>query len=322
MACAGETTRSTWCVCCSLPPSSSRTPDRSEVSAPIRSSAGADWGPGVLRASLRSRDTSSAVPTRLPWKEFVVSRMLRIYPATGSRCWRWGGLRPLSRPSSPAPGLMLGRPGVRAGQPSGTRAVRVRRCVGPCGSPEAWERSLWTLSPEMVCYAVAGVALTFAIVRRRTVLISSIALVAVTVSSLLLESTHHLFGGPRDLLHLMAFFTAGALAWALRDRIAVRASFAAAALATSVAWAWLTQPTRSHRCHWRTSVLALGSIPRPWFRTRAGPLIRAVHLQLAIQTMLYLVGAARLGWAAYCALTFAIAIPVAYASWNCVEKRR
>lgn len=259
---------------------------------------------------------------RLGAKTFVVSRMLRIYPGY------WLSLVAVAGVFAPVAAFSTG---TRFDGSAALSFVLVN-LVAPlqfgfgdaltrAAHPEAWNAPLWTLSPEMLCYTVAGLALTSAVVRRRAVLFSSAALVAVTVTPHLLEAAHRLSaGGLLDFLHLLGFFTAGALAWTLRDRITVRAPLAAVSLA-ALCVAGLAHATNELApLPLAYLVLAAGCVARPGF-TRELDLSYGLYiLSWPIQTTLYLVGAARLGWAAYTAVTFAIAVPAAYASWICVEK--
>ena len=259
---------------------------------------------------------------RLAAKEFVVSRMLRIYPGY------WLSLVAVAGVFAPIAAVATGT------HFDGSAALSfvLVNLVAPlqfgfgdaltgAAHPEAWNAPLWTLSPEMLCYTAVGVALTSLVVRRRALLFGSAALVAVTVSPLLLQAAHRPSAGALlDFLHLLGFFTAGAVAWALRDRITVRAPFAAVSLA-ALCTAGLAHATDELApLPLAYLVLSAGCVARPGFTRQVDLSYGLYILSWPIQTTLYLMGAARLGWAAYCALTFAIAVPVAYASWTCIEK--
>jgi peptidoglycan/LPS O-acetylase OafA/YrhL len=259
---------------------------------------------------------------RLPWKDFVVSRMLRIYPGY------WLSLLAVAGVFAPVAAVTTGTDFDGSAALSFVLVNLVAPAQFAFGDaltraahPEAWNAPLWTLSPEMLCYTVAGVALTSMVVRRRTVLFSWAALVAVTASPLLLEAAHRLSTGPLlDFLHLLGFFTAGALAWALRDRITIRTPFMALSVAALCVVGLAHATNELAPLPLAYLVLAVGCVARPGF-TRELDLSYGLYiLSWPIQTTLYLMGVARLGWAAYCSLTFAIAVPVAYASWTCVEK--
>lgn len=82
-----------------------------------------------------------------------------------------------------------------------------------------WNRSLWSLMHEFIAYVVCGAALGIAWVRRNLALAAGFAVVALPMAAWSVGD----FDGPahmiNDGLRLLSFFSAGVLAYALRDRI-------------------------------------------------------------------------------------------------------
>jgi peptidoglycan/LPS O-acetylase OafA/YrhL len=258
---------------------------------------------------------------KLPWQTFVLSRMLRIYPGY------WLSLVAVAAVFAAAASAATGTPfDVTAS----LRFVLLNlaaplhwsfgEALKQAAHPEAWNAPLWTLNPEMLCYAVAGTALTFMIVRRRAILFTAGASAALIATNVLLASTDRLSdGGLLDFLHLLGFFSAGALAWALRDLIPVRLPLVMLSLAALCAVGFTHATDELANLPLTYLVLAAGAALPTRLAQRRDLSYGLYIFSWPIQTTLYLMGAARHGWVAYCVLTFAITLPVAYLSWTYVE---
>lgn len=260
---------------------------------------------------------------RLPWRQFAVSRMLRIYPAY------WLSLVAVAAIFAPAAALATDTSfdPIAAGKfvivnLAAPVQWRFGAAIGHAAHPEAWNAPLWTLTDEMCCYVIAGVALTLAVVRRRAVLILSGAMVAITILNLVLVP----HGGLSDtqfpaLLHLLGFFTAGAFFWAVRDRVSVRPRLVLLSLAALTAVGFAHASDQLGALPVAYLVLAVGATLPSQIGQRRDLSYGLYIFGWPIQTTLYLIGASRLGWTAYCVLSFAGTVPMAWASWTFVERR-
>ncbi|NYG06738.1 peptidoglycan/LPS O-acetylase OafA/YrhL [Phycicoccus badiiscoriae] len=259
---------------------------------------------------------------RLSWQQFAISRILRIYPGY------WLSLVAVAVVFSPAAAMFTGS---RFDPAAASRFVLVNlatpvqwtfgEAIGRAARPEAWNAPLWTLTHEMCCYVIAGVALSARRVRRRVALVTGGTLAALTVVNLLLAWSGAL-GGTKllDLLHLLGFFTAGSLIWALRDRIRVRGTLAILSLAAVTAIGLMSATDQLAALPVAYLALASGAA----LPTRIGnkrDLSYGLYIYgWPVETTLYLAGASHFGWAKYTLLSLAVAVPVAWASWACVER--
>lgn len=189
---------------------------------------------------------------------------------------------------------------------------------------EAWNGSLWTLAYEFAAYLGAGVLLAFAFVRRRPALWIALPLVALLVVQVIAR-------GPLDVttniyLHIMrlgGFFLAGMLVWALRDRLPVSTVWGVAALAATFLTAFLPEPL-----HYTLSALPM-AYAMLWLGAALPVRIGAVNdisygiyiYAFPVQQLLAAAGAPQvLGFSGYALLAWLLTLPLAWASWKCVEK--
>ncbi|WP_270886475.1 acyltransferase family protein [Pedococcus sp. 5OH_020] len=260
---------------------------------------------------------------RLSWQDFALARMLRIYPGY------WGALCAVALGFAPIGAVATGSPVDLGG---GLRFVAVNvlvpvqwafgDAIGQAARPEAWDGPLWTLTHEMLCYVVAGVALTWRLVRSRPGVCAAGALTAVTAASLILDELGVGTGRRAiDLLHLLGFFLAGALLWALREHVHARWSLGALSFCALVVVGAAGAANQLAALPLAYLVLALGAA----LPIRIGA-VRDLSYGLYIfgwpvQTTLYLLGASALGSHAFLLLSLAATLPCAWASWAIVESR-
>lgn len=184
----------------------------------------------------------------------------------------------------------------------------------------AWNGSLWTLRYELGCYAVVGLALVFAFVRRRRYLIP-LAFVAVTLLSLVVRS-RGIDGSLSDAGLLAPFFLAGATIYVFADKIPCSRRLAALALALLVA-------TLAAGAGHSLSALPLAYVLM-WLGIetpkvvadlgRSNDFSYGTYLYaFPVQQLLVVAGAHSLGPPIYILLSIACTAPLAVASWFLVE---
>ena len=244
---------------------------------------------------------------RLPWQQFAAARMIRIYPGY------WLSLVAVAAVVAPTAAAVTG---TRFSPVDAMKyvflnlAAPVRWSFGDAilqaAHPESWNAPLWTLTDEMCCYVVAGVALAFALVRRRAAWVAGGALAALMILNMALDSSDALSGTRfLDLVHLLGFFTAGALVWAVGDQVHVRGSLVSMASCLAHATDQIAALPVAHL------VLAVGASLPGRIGQRRDLSYGLYIFGWPIQTFLCLVGVARWGWAAYFLISFVFMIPVA-----------
>jgi peptidoglycan/LPS O-acetylase OafA/YrhL len=186
--------------------------------------------------------------------------------------------------------------------------------------PEAWNAPLWTLTHEMCCYVIAGVSLGSAFVRKNAAVVSGSALAFLTAASLWLERDGSLAGtNALDFLHLLSFFVAGAFLWALRDRVKVRGPIVAIAIAGASLVGLIHATDQLAPLPVAYLVLAAGAALPIRLGNQRDLSYGLYIFAWPVQTLLYLAGVPQLGWGVYAFLSFAFALPAAWASWALVE---
>lgn len=186
-----------------------------------------------------------------------------------------------------------------------------------------WNRSLWSLMHEFSAYLLCGVALGFAWVRRHLAVAAGIAVLALPVAGWTVGD----FDGPahmiNDALRLLSFFSAGVLAYALRERIHTSHTLAALAAVCVVAAGFTSDlvlntftavPLTYLLLHvgatWRTSIAAKEDVS-------FGLYIYSWPVQ---QTIGMLGLGALVPVPAFAIISLALTYPLAVASWRFVEK--
>lgn len=161
---------------------------------------------------------------RLPMRDFLVRRMLRILPGF------WVCLvltafvfAPLSAFKSGSYELGSALEYLRHDALLTIRQYDIQATLQHVPYTEVWDGSLWTLEFEFAAYLAAGVLLTGTWVRRhaRLVLIG-LAVFAIVVQPLAHGPLHVTTNVYLNALRLGAFFLAGMAVWTVRDRVPVR----------------------------------------------------------------------------------------------------
>ena len=152
---------------------------------------------------------------------YLLRRAQRIFPGF------WVCLVLIAFAFAPIGGMISGTgwdPGEAFGYVRDNASLVINsRNVGDtlAGSPEGanWNRSLWSLMHEFIAYLLCGALLGIAWVRRNLALAAAVAVVALPVAAVTVPD----FDGPahmiNDGLRLLSFYSAGVLAYALRDRL-------------------------------------------------------------------------------------------------------
>lgn len=192
-------------------------------------------------------------------------------------------------------------------------------------SPEGanWNRSLWSLMHEFIAYIVCGVLLGVLWVRRNLALAAGIVVAVLPLAYVAVPD----FDGPphmiNDSLRLLAFYFAGVLAYALRDRI--RTSHAVAGVAAvTVLIAGFTSETALYTLTPIPLTYLLLHIGATWRTRIAAKEDASFGLYIygyPVQQILGILGLGALVpvWA-FAIVSMALTFPLAIASWRYVEK--
>lgn len=187
--------------------------------------------------------------------------------------------------------------------------------------PAGWNGSLWTLRYELVCYALIGLALVFAFVRRRRYLIP-LSFLAVTSLSLMLHNWG-VDGSVGDAALLAPFFLAGATLYVLADRVPCSRGLAVAALALLVA-TLATGTGHSLAAMPLAYLLMWLGIETPKAVANLGrhnDFSYGMYLYaFPVQQLLVVAGAHNLGPPIFILLSIVSTAPLAIASWYLIEK--
>jgi peptidoglycan/LPS O-acetylase OafA/YrhL len=188
--------------------------------------------------------------------------------------------------------------------------------------PNEWDGALWTLFYEFLCYL--GVAALVSALPRR--LVRPGALVVLVVAGLVQAGVR--WGGVDaptlvvDGSMLAGFFFAGAVLFLYRDRVEVSRRMVAVAVLALLAVGLLHSGSvlaglpMAYLCLWLGVRLPLRHVGRP------NDVSYGMYIYgFPVQQTLALVGAQRLGVAAFVLLGIGCTVPLAVLSWFVVEKR-
>jgi peptidoglycan/LPS O-acetylase OafA/YrhL len=265
----------------------------------------------------------TASRNRLSLKDFAAARCLRIYPAY------WVALLAVALVFAPLAALITGTPVVLG---AGLHYVVVNlttwqnewvfgEAMTQSAWPTQWNSPLWTLALEMGCYVLVGLVFSLRWVRARPGLVAVALLLSVTGFNCLLTAA----GVGRglmllDFLRLLAFFAAGVLLWAFRDRVPVDWRLAAAASGAFVVIAAVRHTDDVGALPAAYLVLFAGAVLPVRWGQRTDLSYGLYVFGWPIQIVMGLAGAKILGPYLFAAVAFSIAAGAAALSWHFVEE--
>ncbi len=260
---------------------------------------------------------------RLSLDQFVLRRALRIYPGF------WVCLLVVAFALAPLACLRTGTPFDLERAASfvwaNSGAVMVQYGVGgelgKVPYPGIWDASLWTLLPELACYVLMGLVLTWPAARRdvtRTALGVLSALTIFNVASATMGVTRGTT--PSDFLRLAAYFAAGSFLWALGERVRVSPRWVLGSIVMLALLVPLGVVDLLGALPLAYLVLAFGaSCPVRWGVDR--DLSYGVYVYAwPVQQMLVFAGVVRFGPLASIPAAGVLVLPLAWLSWTFIER--
>jgi peptidoglycan/LPS O-acetylase OafA/YrhL len=184
-----------------------------------------------------------------------------------------------------------------------------------------WNLSLWTLRWEFGCYLGVGLLLTTAWVRARAwVVVAAFVLVSAPYAALVVIDAPTSLGFAQ-FSRLGGCFLIGSVAYRYRDRIPARAWIAALAAGVLVALYALGMVRGLGAIPLGYLVLWLGGVLPLQRLGRTNDISYGVYIYaFPVQLLLAIAGAAELGLTLYTALSIALVLPLAWASWLLIER--
>ncbi|WP_423446119.1 acyltransferase [Kocuria sp. KSNUG] len=190
--------------------------------------------------------------------------------------------------------------------------------------PGAWNGSLWTLWFEGMAYLMAGVLLSFSLVRRRPLpFLAGLLLVVLVLQVLAPGALDISTGRYLQALRLAGFFLAGMTLWAARDRVPARWWLGVPACLAVIALQWTPAP-------WSWALTALPIAYATLWLGAALPTRMGSRTDLSYGTYIYafpfqqllaVLGAHTvLGYWGYSIASLLCALAAAWVSWTVVEK--
>ena len=184
-----------------------------------------------------------------------------------------------------------------------------------------WNLSLWTLRWEFACYVAVGLLLSFRWVRARAWVLGAALLVVSTPYAVTVVLDAPVSLGFAQFSRLGGCFLAGAVAYRYRDRIPSRGWLAAAAVGVLVVLYALGMVRGLGAVPLAYLVLWLGAVLPLRQLGRTHDISYGVYIYaFPVQLLLAIAGATRFGSVGYTALTVALVVPLAWASWLLVER--
>lgn len=191
--------------------------------------------------------------------------------------------------------------------------------------PGAWNRSLWSLYFEFLCYIVVGLLAFIPLIRRRAWAVAVVFLLSVA-AQMRLDTTLALFGGSGDarlLTKLLPYFLGGSLLYMLKDQIRFTALAAIPLAALSFGFitlfpAWggqLVAPLVGYALLWLSLVL-----PAPRWVLRNDVSYGAYIYAFPIQQLVVIFGGHHLGVVLYIAICTVMTAVPATVSWYVIER--
>lgn len=257
---------------------------------------------------------------RLGLREFLVNRVLRIFPAF------WLVLLATAFVLAPGLSAIMGwsySPMSAAGYAIKNAGLYVAQAgvwetLTTVPYQGVWNGSLWTLFYEFGAYIAAAVLFSVSFARRRPILISSLSLVALSVPQLAAPDLGNavLF----TTLRLGSFFAAGALLYFLSDRLKVNTAYLVAATALFAITALAGFAEELGQVPFGFVLLWLGARLRVSFG-RTNDLSYGIYIWgWPIQQVLASFDVTSLGFLSYATLAVLLTVPIAWLSWVYVEK--
>ena len=185
----------------------------------------------------------------------------------------------------------------------------------------AWNGSLWTLLYEVGCYLLIAALLSLAVVRRRPSLVAATFVICVSLAVIdqkVRPLPSHRVG---TAVGLATFFLAGSLVYVYGRRIPHHWLLGVAAIGTLVGLAYAHQASvaaavpLAYTCMWLGVVLPLQRVGRT-NDISYGVYIYAFPAQQILAVYL----ASKVGIGGFVALSIALTVPFAAASWFLVER--
>jgi peptidoglycan/LPS O-acetylase OafA/YrhL len=191
-------------------------------------------------------------------------------------------------------------------------------------SPAVWDRSLWTLRWEFLCYLVIGLLGLVGVPRRRRLMLGLGGLLwaAYLLHAQASSVAPELFRHQQSVSRFSLMFLSGALFYLYRDRIPASGVLAAAAAAVVAGGYWYSHPELivgpplAYLCVWLAA-----RVPMPAVLGRNDFSYGLYIYAMPVQQLLAIYGVHRWGAAAYLALSLVGVAPFAVGSWFLVERR-
>lgn len=184
-----------------------------------------------------------------------------------------------------------------------------------------WDASLWTLFFEFACYLVLVPAFGWVWARRHTVVVSGGLFVGSIAADTALRragvADYTFLGG---LVHLLTFFLAGTLVWALRDRLPSHALLAAGSVAILVATSAVGYSMRVGQLPLAYALLWVGGAVRLGWARRTDLSYGVYVYAYPVAQALTVLQVPQAGVVPFVAATVAATLVLAAASWFLVER--
>jgi peptidoglycan/LPS O-acetylase OafA/YrhL len=255
---------------------------------------------------------------------YLAARALRILPGL------WVALLAVAFVAAPLAAISRGGWSVKEAARYVIDNAAIYHAQGALGSTldgqpiRDWNGSLWTLFYEVLCYLAIGAAFLLAAFAAKPTMYLVAAFLGAT--ALGAANRAHYFDGHVALQQgssLVAFFFAGALIWAFRDRLSAHPLLAAASAAAALALilAGVGGPYAALPIAYL--VLWLGQALPEWTRRINSPndISYGVYIYaFPVTQLLVLAGVAKAGGVLLGIAATAVTVPLAVASWFLIER--
>lgn len=187
--------------------------------------------------------------------------------------------------------------------------------------PDVWNGPLWSLFYEFAAYIATGLLLMIGWVRRHGILVFSVLFAFLVVAQPLahgpLDVTTNLY---LNAIRLAAFFVAGSLFYAARDKVPLSTPWGAASIIVFCLLAYLNLDWWYGQLPMAYALLWLGSVIDVPIG-RANDISYGIYIYgFPMQQFTYLMIGTMGGWVLHSVLALALTIPLAAVSWFFIEK--